>query len=97
MSNRPEIRGQIFVRNVNPPANKVLPPGKKLVMFCGVMEVPEDTPLKDEHQHAFFGANEKGADILSLNILTQEGVMPLPKNMTGYRMDQILTEPVWRI
>ncbi len=66
--------------------------GKKIVMLIGLVSVPEDFQLKDDHMHVVVG-DAKG---LSLTFLA-DGAEKLGRPYKNYRADQLLTAPIWRV
>ena len=66
--------------------------GKKMVMLIGMISVPEDCQLKDDHMHVVVG-DPKGS---SLTFLTDQAEK-LAKPYKNYAVNQLLTAPIWRV
>lgn len=99
MSNELPITGQIFFRDVfyRPKgAASPAPEGKKLMMFIGVVAIPEDTEIKGEHQYTIVGREEKSLQMTGLTIMNGTE-QDLTKQAAGYNLDSVLRLPLWRV
>jgi len=98
MSNELPITGQIFFRDTYNPEDKntAAPKGKKLMMFIGIVAVPEDTEIKGEHQYILFGREEKPLQMTGLTVINQTG-QDLTKEVAGWAIGQVLSLPIWRV
>lgn len=94
MSSNIPITGQIFFRDTA--KGEIAPPGKKLVMFIGIVAVPEDSEIKGEHQYTLCGREDKNILMTGLTVLNSSGV-DLTKIAAGNSIGQLLTQPIWRI
>jgi hypothetical protein len=97
MANK-EISGQLIVRDTHASGGNPAGPGRKLVMVFGILAVPEDFPLEGEHQYATIGI-VSDTQAVRLNILPEFGrdLLVGEQNYDGYRPDQLLTAPIWKV
>lgn len=88
----PEITGQLFFREA---AGKDengrefrTKDGRKLMMVCGIVAVPEDAPIKPEHQHTVVGN-------MPYLIVTGEAI-DRTEMARGNSIEGLLTQAIWR-
>ena len=89
------ITGQLFFRDTPKEAHGSAGPGRKLMMVVGIVAVPENMPIKGEHQYVVSGAMLTD-EILRLGVNVQNGVIDRTKEAEGYAIGQLLTEAIWR-
>lgn len=94
-----KISGQLIVRNTSSSQKHVAGPGRKLVMVFGVLAVPEDFPLEGEHQYAVLGKVDELRGVVT-HILPDYGrdiAVAFKESVDGWRPDQLLTAPIWKV
>lgn len=89
------VRGMLYLRDTGEEPRGEAGTGRKLVMFVGLMSVPEDAELPNEAQVVMAGdvLPEQGA--VNLCMLTKHAVNHGRKFM-GYDLGSLLTLPIWR-
>ena len=84
------VKGQLFFRRGgNAPGSK----NRELIVVVGVLASPEGVPfpVKDEHQYVAVGT-------LPGELFVMPGTeIDRSDRVHGYRADQILTMPIWRV
>lgn len=88
------ISGQIFFRETSKEVKS--PPGKKIVMFVGMIAVPEDAEIKGEHQYTLCGREEKIIPMTGLTVMNSSG-RDLTKQAAGHSIDGLLKQPMWSV
>lgn len=84
----PEITGQLFFRDVAGKDDGRTADGRKLMLVCGIIAVPENTVIKPEHQHtvvgntAFLAISPEAIDRTEL--------------ARGHSIGDLLTQSIWR-
>lgn len=81
---RMDVTGQIITRHTGESLN-----GKKLLVVVGIIAVPEDTHLEDDHQYTVAGTDQ-------LLTILPDGVDRV-KECRGQTASGILTSPIWRV
>lgn len=89
------VRALMYLRDTGQEPPGEVGEGRKLVMFVGLMSVPEDAELPNEAQVAIAGdvLPEQGA--IGLTMLTKHAIDHGRKFM-GYDLGALLTLPIWR-
>lgn len=81
--------GQLIFRDAGRHSN-----GKRLMMVCGVIGVPDEFPLKGEHQYTV-GVTEL-TDLVSIAVLPETAI-DRTERIRGWGLGATLTEPMWKI
>lgn len=96
----PNITGQLFFRDATARDENGLSgfktkDGRKLMMVCGVIAVPEETVIKPEHQHVVIGnAGTPSGDSGYLTIMPH--AIDRTEMARGNSIDGLLTQAIWR-
>ena len=91
------ITGKILLRDVYVPKGETspAPKGKKLMMFTGIVCVPEDTEIKGEHQYIVYGQEQEDLRSTGL-VIMNDSAEDLTKQVAGYDIGSTLKMPIWR-
>jgi hypothetical protein len=86
-SNKNLITGMLFFRT----AVEELPfnDGRKLMMVCGIVAVPQDSHIKPEHQHPVMSMD-------GFNLTIDTDSIDRTELARGKTPNGILSEPIWR-
>jgi hypothetical protein len=90
------VRALMYLRDTGEEPPGEVGEGRKLVMFVGLMSVPEDAELPNEAQVALAGdvlPELEGA--INLVMLTKHAINHGRKYM-GFDLGALLTMPIWR-
>lgn len=88
MKPRAEISGQIIVRHQGPCP---LGDGRKLVMVVGILAVPANTTLKNEHQYPVLGDTTNALRIMD-GLGRDVGHLTVGEGASG-----MLIQPIWMV
>jgi hypothetical protein len=83
-----DITGQVIAREAGSKD------GRRLIMVCGILALPDDAPIQGEHQYTIGGSSEDNR--LDLHLFTESG-KDLTEDIKGQLPSQWLTSPIWRI
>ena len=85
------ISGQLFVREAGKRE------GRRLAIVAGIIALPDDAPVKGEHQYVSVGYVEDGMldDVVVLKLLTHSAA-DLTERARGEGIDGLLRAPIWR-
>lgn len=88
METKNKVTGRMFVRHQgNAPTND----GRKLIMVCAILAIPEEAKLHDESMYTISGTSDG-------RILTVIGDGDMPaENTRGMSAGGIFTAPIWRV
>lgn len=84
------LTGQLVFRDTPEQASHK---GRKIMMVCGLIEVPDDWEGKGEHQYVVTGCVAGSADV---NIHFDSGI-DLTNQLQGITLDGMIKGPIWRV
>lgn len=88
----PSITGTVLFRDASPGIK--VPKGKKAMMVAGVILVDVKMPIPPETLASVAGFIEHDAEVvLSFH---QKASKPLDTNYSGWSIEQLLKQPIWR-
>lgn len=99
--------GQLFIREGS--SSHQRPPGKRLIMVAGVIEVDETFPLDVETQYVVLGQpvfhETTGDEIVELNLFKRAAISlddwekqnEYYRHLKGLSIDGLLLSPIWRV
>lgn len=90
-----QITGQLIFRDVGQPPYE-MEKGTKLMMVFGIIKVPENTPLKGEHQYIVTGKEKPEHEVTGLVIHQLHG-QDVSNVTEGQAPTGILRSPIWRV
>lgn len=79
--------GQLIFRSVKIPTERS---GCRMMMVCGIIAVPSNLPVKDEHQYVITGNGQ----YLYLHV---DSEVNLTEQIVGMGVEGILKSPLWRV
>ena len=91
LGQEPIISGTLFFRDA---AGPKLPPGTKLMLVVGVVAVDESLDLHGESMIPVTGYEDFGSVAL---MLSSTQVYTLDRKYGGWNVNQLLTQPIWRV
>lgn len=88
------LTGQLIFRDAGIPSHRK---GHKLMMVCGIVAVPDDIPIKGEHQYVITGCKaDLGGGGAEIHIHFDTEV-DLTKQLAGLCLNNMIKSPLWRV